>query len=99
MELCIFITINMSIITNKWLAGGALIALFTTQTALSQTPGKNTLTLTDVWKRADAYNRQLQMQYLHVQSMDERTQTARDERLPEVKASGLYARVSNLAIY
>ncbi|NLR58043.1 TolC family protein [Chitinophaga polysaccharea] len=89
----------MSRITNKWLAGGVLIALFTTQTALSQAPEKNTLTLTDVWKRADAYNRQLQMQYLHVQSMDERTKAARDERLPEVKANGLYARVSNLAIY
>lgn len=89
----------MSTITNKWLAGAVFITLFSTQTAFSQDPEKNTLTLTDVWKKADVYNRQLQMQYLRVQSMDERTKAAKDERLPEVKANGVYARVSNLAIY
>lgn len=99
MELCIFITIDMSTITNKWLAGAVFITLFSTQTVFSQDPEKNTLTLTDVWKKADVYNRQLQMQYLRVQSMDERTKAAKDERLPEVKANGVYARVSNLAIY
>lgn len=99
MELCIFITINMSTIFNKWLGGAVILTLFCTQTAISQDPEKNTLTLTDVWKRADVYNRQLQMQHLRIQSMDERTKAAKDERLPEVKANGVYARVSNLAIY
>ncbi len=89
----------MSTIINKWLGGALILTLFFTQTATSQDPEKNPLTLTDVWKKADTYNRQLQMQYLRVQSMDERTKAARDERLPEVKADGLYARVSNLAIY
>lgn len=89
----------MSTIINKWLAGAVFITLFSTQTALSQNPENNTLTLTDVWKKAAAYNRQLQMQYLRVQSMEERTKAAKDERLPEVKANGVYARVSNLAIY
>lgn len=99
MELCIFITIDMSTITNKWLAGVMLFAFFSIQTAASQNPEQNTLTLTDVWKKADVYNRQLQMQYLRVQGMEARTKAAKDERLPEVKANGVYARVSNLAIY
>ncbi|SKD08721.1 Outer membrane protein TolC [Chitinophaga ginsengisegetis] len=89
----------MSTIINKWLGGALMLTLFSTQTAISQDPEKNTLTLTDVWKKAATYNRQLQMQYLRVQSMDERTKSARDERLPEIKANGVYARVSNLAIY
>ncbi|MDR6567761.1 TolC family protein [Chitinophaga ginsengisegetis] len=89
----------MSTIINKWLGGALMLMLFSTQTAISQDPEKNTLTLTDVWKKAATYNRQLQMQYLRVQSMDERTKSARDERLPEIKANGVYARVSNLAIY
>ncbi|HEY9256394.1 TolC family protein [Chitinophaga sp.] len=89
----------MSTIINKWLAGTVFISLFSIQTAFSQDPENNTLTLTDVWKKADAYNRQLQMQYLRVESMEERTKAAKDERLPEVKANGVYARVSNLAIY
>jgi outer membrane protein TolC len=89
----------MSTIINKWLAGAVFMTLFSTQAAFSQDPEKNTLTLTDVWKKADVYNRQLQMQYLRVQSMEERTKAAKDERLPEVKANGVYARVSNLAIY
>ncbi|HWV68474.1 TolC family protein [Chitinophaga sp.] len=89
----------MSTIINKWLGGALILTLFFTQTATSQDPEKNPLTLTDVWRKAETYNRQLQMQYLRVQSMDERTKAARDERLPEIKADGLYARVSNLAIY
>ncbi|MFX1708379.1 TolC family protein [Chitinophaga sp. CC14] len=89
----------MSTIINKWLGGALMFTLFSTQTAISQDPEKNTLTLTDVWKKAATYNRQLQMQYLRVQSMDEQTKSARDERLPEIKANGVYARVSNLAIY
>ncbi|SEW50671.1 Outer membrane protein TolC [Chitinophaga arvensicola] len=99
MELCIFITTDMSTILNKWLGGAVILTLFCTQTAISQDPDKNPLTLTDVWKKADTYNRQLQMQHLRIQSMDERTRAAKDERLPEVKANGVYARVSNLAIY
>ena len=99
MELCIFITIDMSTIINKWLAGVVFVSLFSTQKAICQDPEKNTLTLTDVWKKADAYNKQLQMQYFRVRSMEERTKAAKDERLPEIKASGIYARVSNLAIY
>ncbi|PSL43397.1 outer membrane protein TolC [Chitinophaga niastensis] len=87
-------------ITNKWLAGGMLFTiLFSTETSIGQDPEKNTLTLTDVWRKAETYNKQLQMQYLRIQRMDEKTKTAKDERLPEIKADGLYARVSNLAMY
>jgi outer membrane protein TolC len=75
------------------------MTLFCTSAAVSQNPEKSPLTLTDVWKKAEVYSKQLQMQELRVKSMNERTRAARDERLPEVKAEGLYARVSNLAIY
>lgn len=89
----------MFIISNKWLTGTVFMTLFCASAAMSQNPEKSTLTLTDVWKKAEVYSKQLQMQELRVKSMNERTQAARDERLPEVKAEGLYARVSNLAIY
>ncbi|RFS19074.1 TolC family protein [Chitinophaga silvatica] len=89
----------MVIINNKWLVLGVLFIFCTTKKARSQDPENNPLTLTDVWKRAEVYNKQLQMQYLRVESLEERTKAAKDERLPEVNANGLYARVSNLAIY
>jgi outer membrane protein TolC len=88
----------MFIKVNNWLAVMLTIICITHQ-ARSQDPERRSLTLTDVWKQAEVYNKQLQMQYLRVKSLEERTKAAKDERLPEVKANGLYARVSNLAIY
>ncbi|WP_349318117.1 TolC family protein [Chitinophaga sp. MM2321] len=89
----------MSSISNKWLAGVLLIALFNCKPATGQPPEHDTLTLSEVWKKAAIYNKMLQMEYLRVQGMQEKVKTAKDERLPEIKADGVYARVSNLAIY
>ncbi|MCW3465667.1 TolC family protein [Chitinophaga nivalis] len=89
----------MSTITSKWLAGLTLLTLLNTKTAKSQHPEQSTLTLTAAWKKAESYNKQLQLQYLHIQRMEEKTKAAKDERLPEIKFDGVYARVSNLAMY
>ncbi|HVI48555.1 MAG TPA: TolC family protein [Chitinophaga sp.] len=89
----------MSSISSKRFAGVLLIALFCNNGVIGQTPETSNLTLTTVWKKAEAYNKQLQMQYLHVKQMEESVKAAKDERLPEIKAEGLYARVSNLAMY
>ncbi|WP_160717133.1 TolC family protein [Chitinophaga solisilvae] len=89
----------MSSISIKWLTGMMLAVLLPWKTAISQNPEQRTLTLPEVWKQAEVYNKQLQMQYLRVQGMDQKVKAAKDERLPEIKADGLYARVSNLAIY
>lgn len=85
--------------SNKWLVGILLTALFTSKTAIGQNPEQSPITLTDVWNKAAVYNKQLQMQYLRVQGTQQQVKAARDERLPEIKANGTYARVSNLAIY
>ncbi|GEP91207.1 Outer membrane protein TolC [Chitinophaga terrae (ex Kim and Jung 2007)] len=89
----------MFIKVNNWLVVVVITMICITHQARSQDPERRSLTLTDVWKQAEVYNKQLQMQYLRVESLEERTKAAKDERLPEVKANGLYARVSNLAIY
>ncbi|UCJ09370.1 TolC family protein [Chitinophaga pendula] len=57
------------------------------------------MTLSDIWRRADEYNKQLRIQQLKVQHSYAQVEIATEARLPEIKAEGLYARVSNLAIY
>ncbi len=100
MELCTFIVINMFTISNKMLAAVLLISLSVSIKAFSQDPEqKNTLTLTAVWQKTSAYNKQLQMKQLSVESARERVKNARTERLPEVKGDGMYARFSNFALY
>ena len=100
MELCTFIVINMFTISNKMLAAVLLITLSVSIKAFSQDPEqKNTLTLTAVWQKTSAYNKQLQMKQLSVESARERVKNARTERLPEVKGDGMYARFSNFALY
>ncbi|RAJ79286.1 outer membrane protein TolC [Chitinophaga dinghuensis] len=100
MELCSFIVTSMSTFSNKMLAGVLLIALSGSMKAFSQDPEQqNTLTLTEVWKRTAAYNKQLQMQQLKVESADERVKTAKSEKLPEVSANGMYGRFSNFALF
>lgn len=100
MELCTFIVINMFTISNKMLSAVLLITLSVSIKAFSQDPEqKNTLTLTAVWQKTSAYNKQLQMKQLSVESARERVKNARTERLPEVKGDGMYARFSNFALY
>lgn len=100
MELCSFITNNMFTISNKMLAGVLLITLSGSIKAFSQDPEqKNTLTLSEVWKKTSTYNKQLQMKQLSVESAEARVKNAKTERLPEVSGSGMYARFSNFALY
>ncbi|WP_291910589.1 TolC family protein [Chitinophaga sp. CB10] len=90
----------MFTISNKMLAAVLLISLSVSIKAFSQDPEqKNTLTLTAVWQKTSAYNKQLQMKQLSVESARERVKNARTERLPEVKGDGMYARFSNFALY
>jgi outer membrane protein len=56
-------------------------------------------TLQQVWDRAVQYNKRIQVQQLHVQSSEEDIKDAKAERLPEITATGEYARVSNLPLY
>ncbi|WP_143306870.1 TolC family protein [Chitinophaga vietnamensis] len=99
MELCSFITINMSTLSCKLLTAALLLLFACNRKAYSQDPATHYLTLPEVWKKAAEHNKQLQMKYLHVQSMDARIKNAKAEKLPEVKADGMYGRVSNLPIY
>ncbi|WP_343746648.1 TolC family protein [Chitinophaga sp.] len=76
-----------------------LSALLAGKTAVCQNPEQSPLTLTDVWNKAALYNKQLQMQQLRVAGAQQQVKAAMDERLPEIKASGSYSRVSNLPMY
>ncbi len=57
------------------------------------------LTLNQIWSKAELYNKSIQMQQLHVQSSEEDIKNAKAERLPEINATGEYARVSNMPLY
>jgi outer membrane protein len=57
------------------------------------------LALPQVWEKAVQYNRKIQMQQLHVQSSEEEIKDAKAERLPDIKAEGEYAYVSNMPMF
>lgn len=63
------------------------------------TPTGATLTLQQVWDKAEQNNRAIQMQQLHVQSSAEDIKDAKAERLPDINAAGEYDYVSNLPIF
>lgn len=99
-ELCVFIITSMILNSRKcgWLL--ALVALCVCHPAVGQENGVSVgMTLSEIWQRADAYNKQLRIQQLKVQHSREQVKIAEEARLPEIKAEGLYARISNLAIY
>jgi outer membrane protein len=66
--------------------------------AQDKTTAQN-LTLDQVWTKAAANNKSIQMQQLGVDRSKEEILDAKAERLPEINAMGEYARVSNLPIY
>jgi outer membrane protein TolC len=57
------------------------------------------LTLKQVWDKAVLSNKNIQIQQLRVAGSQEEVLDAKAERLPEINATGEYARVSNLPIY
>jgi outer membrane protein len=57
------------------------------------------LSLEQVWQQASLNNKKIQMAGLHVKSSEESLKNAKAERLPEINASGTYARVTNMPIY
>lgn len=57
------------------------------------------MSLADVWGKAEAYNKQIQMQQLRVQRSNEEIKDAKAEKLPEISVEGEYARVTNMPLY
>ena len=60
---------------------------------------QQTESLTDLWAKAEAYNKTLNVARLGLQEAKQKTEVVKDARLPEVNAAGDYARVSNLPQY
>ena len=57
------------------------------------------LTLTQVWERTELYNKNIQIRQLHIESSIEEIKDAKAERLPDIEATGEYARISNMPLY
>lgn len=57
------------------------------------------LSLNQAWEKAAVNNKNIQMQQLRLESSQEEILDAKAERLPEINATGEYARVSNLPVY
>jgi outer membrane protein len=57
------------------------------------------LALPQVWEQAVLYNRTIQIQKLRVQGSEEEIKDAKAERLPDIKAEGEYAKVSNMPMF
>lgn len=57
------------------------------------------LTIYQVWEKAVQYNKTIQIQQLRVQSSTEEIKDAKAERLPDIKAEGEYAYVSNMPMF
>jgi outer membrane protein len=57
------------------------------------------LSLTQVWEKAEANSKAVQMKELHLQSSTEGIKDAKADRLPEINAEGEYARVTNMPVY
>jgi len=80
-----------------------LVLLVISNASMAQTSADTSasqkLTLEQVWEKAEAYNKTLQMKRLEVRRSEEEVKDAKSERLPEVSASTSYSRVSNMPIY
>jgi len=57
------------------------------------------LTLDQIWQRAESYNKSVQIRQLHLESSVERIKDAKADRLPEINAEGEYAKISNMPLY
>lgn len=62
-------------------------------------PSDQPMTLAQIWQKAEAANKTLQMQELQVKMSEQQLKDARAERLPEVSASTEYARIGNFKVY
>lgn len=65
----------------------------------ADTGRKMHLTLNEVWERAEANSKAVQMKSLGIQSSAEGIKDAKAERLPDIDADGEYARVTNMPVY
>ncbi|WP_033412534.1 TolC family protein [Segetibacter koreensis] len=70
-----------------------------TRLQIDTTVGSVQMSLSQVWDKAESYNKQIQMQQLHVQGSEEEIKDAKAERLPDISAEGEYARVSNMPLF
>lgn len=78
----------------------ALLLIFYKPASAQRTGGNvQRLSLNEVWAKAVAYNKQLQIKKQEVESSKEEVKDARAERLPEIQVGGDYARVSNMPIF
>jgi outer membrane protein TolC len=89
------------ILLNKsWLI---CAVVFSINTALGQTAANPnaplSLSINQVWEKAAANNKSVQIQQLRVDGSKEEILDAKAERLPEITAMGEYARVSNMPVY
>ena len=76
---------------------------FTFHTAMSQQvqlgTQQNPITLQQLWDKAASTNKTVLMRKLEVQAGNEELKDAKTEKLPDIKAYGEYARVSNMPLY
>lgn len=89
-----------NLLIKSWLI---FAAVFSINTVCGQTtPIPNTpvnLNIDQVWDKAAAKNKSVQIQQLRVDGSKEEILDAKAERLPELTAMGEYARVSNMPVY
>lgn len=80
-----------------------LSLLIIVNTAAAQKISSNTdtlrITLNELWKKAEAYSRQVTIKNKEVLISDEEVKDAVMERLPELGVSGNYERATNIPIY
>src|SRR3954452_2971148 len=81
-----------------------LLAISFSASAKAQEKGDSTspavqLSLGEVWDKAEAYNKQIQMQQMSVDASKEEIKDAKAERLPDITATAEFARVTNMPLY
>ncbi len=57
------------------------------------------LTLDQIWQRAESYNKSVRVKQLYLESSVEHIKDAKADRLPEITAEGEYAKISNMPLY
>lgn len=76
-----------------------VVPAFAVAQSKTDTAGAIPLTINQVWEKAAVNNKVIQMQQLALQGRQELVKDAKTERLPEITAQGMYARVSNMPLY
>jgi outer membrane protein len=84
---------------NTLLIGMLAVTASIAQPVPTDTKGVLQLSLPEIWSRAEAYNKNIQLQKLHVQSSEEEIKDTKADRLPEIKIAGEYDYVSNMPLY